>query len=71
MSKRLEHVEAAKAEASRLGANIQFYRNHGHFIAIIYLGDKHRKISLSVSPSRLCNYNVIADVRRAVREMQK
>lgn len=69
--KRLEHIEAAKAEAERLGATFELKSGGKHMIGIISINGKCRKTSLSLSPSRLACYQTIKYVRKAIREMQQ
>jgi len=69
--KRLEHVEAAKAEAIRLGASFSYERGRKHIIATICIDGKCRKLSFSGSPSGMCIYNVIDDVRRLIRRIKE
>lgn len=71
MAKRLEHVEAAKAEALRLGASFELERCKRHIKAILSLNGKQRKVFMSVSPSdHRVAMNIREDVRKKVREMQ-
>lgn len=69
--KKLEHVNAAKDEAQRLGATITFEQGKKHLIGVIALNGKQRKISVSRCDkvAGICNI-VREDVRRKVREMQ-
>lgn len=69
MSKRLEHIEAAKQEAIRLGARFKLENGGKHFIGVVWFNGKCRKTSLSQSPSRLACYQAIKYVRKLVREM--
>ena len=71
MSKRLEHIEAAKAEAIRLGATFELQNGGKHLIGIIHYNGKCRKTSLSASPSRMACYQAKQYVRRIVKEMQE
>lgn len=71
MPQRLEHIEAAKAEAIRLGATFSLERGGKHLIGVIYYNGQHRKTSLSASPSRLASLKTIKYVRRAIEEMKK
>lgn len=71
MSPRLEHVEAAKAEAIRLGATLELKKGGKHMIGVIWYNGKCRKTSFSMSPSRLACYQTIKYVRKAVEEMRK
>lgn len=69
--KRLEHVEAAKAEAIRLGATIELERCKKHIVGLLSLNGKQRKVFISLTPSD-CSvlHNIREDVRKKVREMQ-
>ena len=68
--RQLEHIEAAKAEAIRLGATFELKKGGKHLIGIIWYNGKCRKTSLSVSPSRLACYQTVKYVRKAVQEMK-
>lgn len=68
--RQLEHIEAAKAEAIRLGATFEVKKGSKHLIGIIWYNGKCRKTSLSVSPSRLACYQTIKYVRKAIQEMK-
>lgn len=68
--KRLEHVEAAKAEALKLGASITFKYDRKHIIATICIDNVCRKLSMSKTPSGMCVYHVIDDVRRLIRRIK-
>lgn len=71
MSKRLPHVEAAKAEALRLGANLIITDVCHHIKGELKYGDQTRKIFMSKTPS--CPkviMNVKEDVRKKVKDMQ-
>lgn len=71
MSKRLEHVEAAKAEAIRLGASIELERCKRHIVGLLKLNGKQRKVFISLTPSCYrVKYNIKEDVRKKVKEMQ-
>lgn len=70
MSKRLEHVEAARLEAEKNGASIDFSYRSRHICGLISLNGKTRKVFLSISPS--CSpviMNVREDVRKKIKEM--
>ena len=71
MTKRLEHIEAAKKEAIRLGATFNVEPGKKHLIGIISINGQSRKTSLSVSPSRLACYQTVKYVRKAIKEMQE
>jgi hypothetical protein len=70
MPKRLEHIEAAKAEAIRLGATIEIINGGKHYIGVLAYNGKIRKTSLSLSPSdhRVCG-KVRQYIRKMIREM--
>lgn len=71
MSKRLEHIEAAKAEAIRLGASIELERCKRHIVGLLKFNGKQRKVFISATPSCYrANYNIKEDIRKKVREMQ-
>lgn len=71
--RRLEHVEAAKAEAIRLGASIQFEQGKKHMIGVIAFNGQQRKIFVARSKKTGCGIvNIVReDVRRKVKEMQR
>lgn len=70
--RRLEHIEAAKAEAIRLGATIEFSQGGKHIHGIIAIDGKQRKIFLSktTNSSSVCHI-VKEDVRRKVKKMRE
>ena len=70
MVKRLEHVEAAKAQAIRLGASITVERCKRHIVGLLSINGKQRKVFISLTPSD-CRalHNIREDVRKKVREM--
>lgn len=68
---KLEHIEAAKAEAIRLGATFELKKGGKHLIGIIRYNGKCRKTSLSVSPSRLACYQTVKYVRKVIQEMKE
>lgn len=70
MARRLEHVEAAKAEASRWGASIELERCKRHIKGVLAINGKQRKVFISLTPSD-CRaiHNIREDVRKKVREM--
>lgn len=72
MSRRLEHVEAAKEEAQRLGATIEFNKCSKHMCGIIAINGKQRKIFLSLTTAHgsVCHI-VKEDVRKKIREMRE
>lgn len=63
--KRHEHLEAAKAEAIRLGAELEITGRNGHYHGIITMNGKQKKVVFSSTP----NGSVETYVRRAVREL--
>jgi len=69
--KRLEHVEAAKAEAIRLGASFSYSIGRKHIIATICVDNVCRKLSMSKTPSGMCIYHVVDDVRRLIRRIKE
>lgn len=64
-----EHIEAARAEAIRLGAEFEVEQRQRSFVAVIRLNGRQRKIAFSISPSRLAAKKCVADVRRSIREL--
>ncbi len=70
MPRKLDHVEAAKEEAARLGATIELTRASRHIKGVLAINGKQRKIFLSTSTvsGSVCHV-VREDVRRKVREM--
>lgn len=71
MAKRLDHVEAAKAEAERFGASIEFQHCRKHIVGIISINGQQRKVFISTTAKdgRIL-HNVREDVRKKVKEMQ-
>lgn len=70
MAKRLEHVEAAKEEAIRLGASIELERCKRHIVGLLKMNGKCRKIFLSLTPRDIKVCHVVReDVRKKVKEM--
>lgn len=70
MVKRLEHVEAAKAEAIRLGANFELDYCTKHIVGIISLNGQQRKIFMSKSTADKSVCHIVKlDVRKKVKEM--
>ncbi len=70
MAKRLDHVEAAKAEAIRLGAEFKLDYCTKHIVGIISLNGQQRKIFMSKTTANgsVCHI-VKLDVRKKVKEM--
>jgi len=70
MARKLEHVEAAKAEALRLGAELTITSINHHIKGLIKYGDQNRKIFISKTPScARALLNIKEDVRKKVKEM--
>lgn len=69
--RKLEHIEAARAEANRLGATFELKSGGKHLIGLICFNGKCRKTSFSISPSRLACYQTVKYVRKMVEEMNK
>lgn len=70
MPKKLEHLEAARLEAEKNGASIDFVYRSKHICGIIFYNNKTRKVFLSTSnkSSSVCQV-VREDVRKKIREM--
>ena len=68
--RRLDHIEAAKCECAKLGAEIETEQRSKHVCGIIKINGKERKIFFSLTPrdNKVC-YVVREEVRRIVREM--
>ena len=69
MSRRLEHIDAAKAEAIRLGATLELCHGGKHIKGKIKYNGKCRITSFSKSPSRLACFQTVKNIRDAVKEM--
>lgn len=70
MCRRLDHHEAARDEAAKLGASITIERGGKHFCATISINGKKRKVFLSGSPRDIKVCHVVReDVRKKVKEM--
>ncbi len=67
--KRLEHIEAAKAECIRLGAELIMGERNGHYKGVIWINGKHRSVTFSSTPNGMCCRSVETYVRRIVREL--
>lgn len=66
----LEHIEYAKAEAARLGAIMLIERAKKHYVGIIHMNGKQRKVFFSTTPrDKKVNHVVAEDVRRKIKEM--
>ncbi len=72
MGKKLDHVEAAKEEAERLGASIELGYCSKHSVGIVKLNGQQRKIFMSKTTANgsVCHI-VRMDVRKKVEEMTK
>lgn len=70
MSKRLEHVEAAKEEAARLGVDIELGYCAKHITGTLKINGQQRKVFMSKTTANgsVCHI-VRMDVRRKVQEM--
>ena len=68
--RRLDHIEAAKCEAKKLGATIELEHRSKHICGTIKINGKERKLFFSLTPrdNKLC-FVVREDVRKKVREM--
>ena len=72
MCRRLDHHEAAKDEAAKLGASIIIKRGGKHYCAVISINGKQRKVFLSGSPrDKKVSHVVREDVRRKIEEMRE
>jgi hypothetical protein len=68
--KRMEHIDAARDEALKLGAVLTIEYGKKHIIGVLYFNGNCRKTSFSNSPSRLACYQTIKFIRRMIKEMQ-
>lgn len=68
--KRHEHIEAAKAEAIRLGATLTITGRNGHYKGVIAVNNIKRPVSFSSTPNGQCCRSVETYVRRIIREMK-
>jgi hypothetical protein len=72
MAKKLEHVIAARLQAEKLGASIDFEHRTRHICGTISMNGKRRKIFLSVSTKSGSVCDVVReDVRKKVKEMME
>lgn len=70
MTKRLDHVEAAKEEALKHGASFSWEHNGGKITGYVKLNGKCRKLFMSVTPSdHRASLNIRKNVRDYIREM--
>lgn len=72
MSKRYEHVEAAKEEALKHGASFSWRHDGSKLTGIVSLNGKSRKLFMSVTPSdHRASQNIRKNVREYIREMTR
>lgn len=72
MPKRLPHIEAARLQAEKLGASIDFVHRTRHICGIITINGKCRKIFLSISTKSGSVCDVVReDVRKKIKEMME
>ena len=70
MSKRYEHVEAAKEEALKHGASFSWYRDGSKITGVVQFNGNSRKLFMSVTPSdHRASKNIRKNVREYIREM--
>ncbi len=70
MPRQLPHIEAAKDEATRLGAAFIFERRSKHACYLLKINGKQRKMFLSISPGdKKLDCVVREEVRRKIKEM--
>lgn len=70
MTKRLEHVEAAKEEALKYGASFRWRHQGSKITGIIELNGKCRKLFMSVTPSDgRASQNIRKNVRDYIKEI--
>lgn len=71
MPKRLAHIEAARLQAEKLGASIDFTHRTRHICGLITINGKSRKIFLSIATKSGSVCDVVReDVKRKIKEMQ-
>ena len=71
MTKRYEHVEAAKEEALKHGASFRWGHSGSKITRYVELNGKCRKLFMSVTPSdRRASQNIRKNVREYIRELQ-
>jgi hypothetical protein len=71
MTKRLDHVEAAKEEALKHGASFSWRHDGSKITGMISLNGRSRKLFMSVTPSdRRASQNIRKNVREYIRELQ-
>ena len=70
--KKLEHVQAAAAEANKYGATFDYECGSSKITGYIHLNGKCRKLFMSITPSdhRVC-HKVRKNVRDYIKEMQQ
>jgi len=70
MSRKFEHVEAAKEEALKYGASFSWQHDGSKITGFIQLNGKSRKLFMSVTPSdHRAAKNIRKNVREYIREM--
>ena len=71
MSRKYEHVEAAKEEALKHGASFRWEHSGSKITGHVELNGKCRKLFMSVTPSdRRASQNIRKNVREYIRELQ-
>jgi hypothetical protein len=71
MTKRLDHVEAAKEEALKHGASFSWRHDGSKITGMMSLNGRSRKLFMSVTPSdRRASQNIRKNVREYIRELQ-
>jgi hypothetical protein len=68
MAKRLDHVEAAKAEAAKFGASFRWEQHSSKICGYIGLNGKQRKLFMSITPS---DHRAIMNIKKNVRDYIK
>jgi len=70
MARRLEHVEAAREEAEKLGATFSYKRDSKKICGLIEYNGQKRKLFMSITPSdHRVNMKVRKNVRDYIKEM--
>lgn len=71
MTRRLDHVEAAAAEAHKYGASFDYELRGSNIVGFITLNGKQRKLFMSATPSdHRAALNIKKNVRGYIREMK-
>lgn len=72
MSRRLEHVEAARDEAYKFGATFDYDIRSGNIVGFICINGQQRKLFMSATPSdHRAAMNIRKNVRDYIKEMSK